>query len=61
MFGFRSRKAVPSLVSKPWYYRAMPFRTEHMTVLGEEGCVGAEVDTAADHVKSAEFGAIILA
>jgi hypothetical protein len=38
----------------------MPVRTEHMTILGEESCVGAEVDTAADHVKGAEFGAIVL-
>jgi hypothetical protein len=39
----------------------MPVRTEQMTVLGEESCVGAEVDAAADHVKSAEFGAIVFA
>jgi hypothetical protein len=39
----------------------VPSLTQHMAVLGEEGRVGPEVDSTADHVQRAKFGSVCLA
>jgi hypothetical protein len=59
MLGLRSRKAVPVVVSK-CRSKAVSALTQYVTVLGEECCICAEVDTTPDHIERTKLGPIVL-
>lgn len=59
MFGLRSWKAVPVMVSK-CRSKVVSDPTQHVTVLGEERGIRAEVDTTPDHIERTKLGTVVL-
>lgn len=59
MFGLRSWKAVPLVVSK-CRSKAVSALTQHVAILGEEGAFCAEVNTTPDHIERTKLGPVVL-